>query len=324
MTSSKKGKQKKIWNSLKKRYLNYFTETWVNQYEEILQKTPPIYLRYNKTKISEQRIESLFKARKITYSRLSFAPEAFLIHSNWRKLSNLPEYYNGFYYLQDLASMLAVIALDPQPDETIVDLCAAPGGKTTYISEKMENKGIVIANEYDARRRTTLQLNIERMNALNVIITNEDATLLSTLSQLRVNRVLLDAPCTGDGLLWRKKDFRPIIRNYNQLQRTTKQQYKMLEQAFSLLKCDGILLYSTCSLSIEENELLITQFLSQHAEECTAVELPQQIAQFGSKPLLDKIPTDLRETSEISKARRFYPHIHKTNGFFMIKLQKVC
>ena len=170
-------------------------------------------------------------------------------------LAKIPSFQQGFFYIQDPSTLLAVCDLDPQPSEAILDLCAAPGGKLTYLAQLMSNQGSIVAHDTFPDRLKLIEENCSR---LGVAIAK---TVLPTgLGQSLVDRVLVDAPCSNTGVMRRRVDLRWRIR-LEEIERLRSTQLDLLRQAASRLKPDGILVYSTCSLEPEENEKVIEDFL---------------------------------------------------------------
>jgi 16S rRNA (cytosine967-C5)-methyltransferase len=199
-------------------------------------------------------------------------------------LDRLPSFQQGLFYVQDPGTLLAVRALEPQPGETVLDLCAAPGGKLTYIAQLMHNEGRLVAHDTATGRLKLIQDNCARLG-----VTCVETTLPSTLhSALRssnaaigsppFDRVLLDAPCSNTGVMRRRVDLRWRIRP-EEIQRLQKAQADLLRQAAALLRPGGILVYSTCSLEPEENGGVVAEFLSRHAE--FALELERELRPFA-------------------------------------------
>jgi 16S rRNA (cytosine967-C5)-methyltransferase len=176
-------------------------------------------------------------------------------------IATLPSFQNGLFYVQDPSTLAAVNELDPQPGETILDLCAAPGGKTTYIAQLMENRGRVIAHDVAPDRLKLIQENCARLGATCVETFN--SAQLST-TPLRFDRILVDAPCSNTGVMRRRVDLRWRIRP-EEIKRLRTTQLQLLEQAARLLKPGGTLVYSTCSLEEEENEAVADAFVERNA-----------------------------------------------------------
>jgi 16S rRNA (cytosine967-C5)-methyltransferase len=203
----------------------------------------------------EENVEYDFRARDWTGENLVFELKS---HP---PLASLGSFRDGWFYIQDPSTLLAVRELDPQPGETILDLCAAPGGKTTFIAQMMENQGRLVAHDTFPDRLKLIEENCQRLG-----VTCVETILPSILnSQLSTSfdRVLVDAPCSNTGVLRRRVDLRWRI-SPEEILRLQKTQLELLRQAASVLKPGGTLVYSTCSLEPEENSEVVKEFLAAH------------------------------------------------------------
>ena len=178
-----------------------------------------------------------------------------------------PYHEAGVYYLQEASAMSAVTLLDPQPGERICDLCAAPGGKTTQIAGRMGGEGLLLCNEINPKRAKILSRNIERMGVANALVTNEHPANLARWYPGFFDRVLIDAPCSGEGM-FRKEEAAVTDWSLETVQMCARRQAEILESGASLLKRGGRLVYSTCTFAPEENEQTIAAFLEKHPEFC--------------------------------------------------------
>ena len=171
----------------------------------------------------------------------------------------------GVYYLQEASAMAPVALLDPQPGERICDLCAAPGGKTTQIAGRMQGQGFLLCNEWSPKRAKILSRNIERMGVANALVTNEETAALAQRLPGFFDRVLVDAPCSGEGM-FRKEEAAITDWSPDTVRMCARRQAEILENAARLLRPGGRLVYSTCTFSPEENEEAVAAFLEAHPE----------------------------------------------------------
>ncbi|MGB9830867.1 MAG: RsmB/NOP family class I SAM-dependent RNA methyltransferase, partial [Fervidicoccus fontis] len=171
------------------------------------------------------------------------------------------EHLSGKIYVQGVGSMLASEVLSPVEDDKVVDMAAAPGGKTTHMAQLMKNKGIILSIDINRERIWKLRVNIERLNAKNVYVLRTDALKINGLDEY-FDKVMLDAPCTGEGLIVYKKE-RKFSKGIEDYKKMIPLQISMLKKAFKLLKRGGKILYSTCSIAPEENEYVISQVLNE-------------------------------------------------------------
>ena len=176
-----------------------------------------------------------------------------------------PYHEAGVYYLQEASAMSAVALLDPQPGETVCDLCAAPGGKSTQIAGRMKGQGLLLCNEYSPARAKILSRNIERMGVANAIVTNEKTGNLAQRLPGFFDRVLVDAPCSGEGM-FRKEEAAVTDWSQETVEMCAARQAEILDNAAVLLKPGGRLVYSTCTFAPEEDEQAVAAFLERHPE----------------------------------------------------------
>ncbi len=218
-----------------------------------------------------------------------------------------PIFEEGYVYPQSFPAIVTSRVLDPQPGELIVDMCAAPGGKTTHISQLMKNEGKIIAADRSKRKIDVLRENIRKMGVRNVQVLHEDARRLPVLfPSLKADRVLLDPPCTALGV--RPKLFEN--RNEKDIKNSASYQQSLLRAAAKILRKGGVLVYSTCTLSPEENERNI-----EYAVNNLGFEVAEQEYFYGffGEPFFP----------DYRRVQRFYPDSHDTPGFFIAKLVKV-
>ena len=176
-----------------------------------------------------------------------------------------PYHEAGVYYLQEASAMSAVALLDPQPGEKICDLCAAPGGKTTQIAGRMLGEGFLLCNEINPKRSKILSRNIERMGVANALVTNEHPQKLADTLPGFFDRVLIDAPCSGEGM-FRKEEAAVTDWSQETVEMCARRQAEILTSGAALVRPGGRLVYSTCTFAPEENEMTISAFLQRHPE----------------------------------------------------------
>jgi len=225
------------------------------------------------------------------------------------------EYLRGYYYIQDLSSCVAVNELEiPYSDRAVVlDMAAAPGGKTTHIAQKLNNKGLIVACESKSERLPSLVFNLSRCFVKNTAVFNMRAEEVQTLG-IKFDRVLLDAPCTCEGII--QKDMsRKKSRTLRDLEICSELQKKMIIAGFDALKPNGLMVYSTCSFAPEENEMVVQHLINNFKD--------AQIEPIGlgSNGLTKFNKFEFIEG--MNQTKRLYPHFHNTNGFFIAKIRKV-
>jgi 16S rRNA (cytosine967-C5)-methyltransferase len=227
--------------------------------------TPPkTFVRVNLLKADPAKLLLQWRAENVEYDfvRRDWLDENLVFEfKSHPPLSSLPSFQQGLFYVQDPSTLLAVQMLDPKPGEAILDLCAAPGGKLTYIAQLVRNEARLVAHDISPDRLKLAQENCSRLG-----VTCMTSTLPSTLdsgSLTLFDKVLLDAPCSNTGVMRRRVDLRWRIQP-DEIARLRNIQLDLLTQAQSLLKPGGTLVYSTCSLEPEENEGVINHFLQSH------------------------------------------------------------
>jgi len=212
------------------------------------------------------------------------------------------------------------LALSPQPKERVLDMSAAPGGKTSYIAQLMRNTGVVFANDLRADRQKATVANMHRLGVKNVITCMHDGRKLSKLfRQFKFDRILLDAPCSGLGVISRDPSVK-VQRTIADVKKTAHLQKELLLAAIDVLnhksKTGGVMVYSTCSISVAENEEVVNYALEKRDIKIVDTELD-----FGT-PAFTRYQQK-RFHPSLSKTRRFYPHVHNMDGFYVAKIQKL-
>ncbi len=219
--------------------------------------------------------------------------------------SILAKYFEmGLFQMQDLASYLAIKAADPAPGNVVLDLCAAPGGKTATLAQLMKNRGRIISVDYSKNRMASWSSETERLGVKIASPLIGDSSNLGLTGQFDL--VIVDPPCTGTGILDRNPRMKWHL-SPKLVQKFSLLQYRMLEESSNYTRPGGRILYCTCSLTLEENEFVLSRFLSAHAdfETCPILE------DYGSPGLRGQ-----------TNCRRFYPHRDRTAGYFIARLER--
>lgn len=234
----------------------------------------------------------------------------------WPSPGNTIPYRMGWYLIQEEIAMTAVCALDPQPGETILDLCAAPGNKTVQLALRMADTGMVVANEWNAGRLSSLWSAIARMGVLNVATVNEDGRTIS-LPNYTFDRVLADVPCSGEGTL-RKHPNRDwsVARTLKAIARLVPIQKQLLNRTLDLVKPGGVVVYSTCTFAPEENEAVLDAVMGDRA-----VVEPFPIDGLHHQPGVTRWQ-GMTFRSDLTHAHRYFPHVNDTGGFFVARLRR--
>lgn len=220
-------------------------------------------------------------------------------------------HWRGEYYVQEESASVPVEVLDPRPGDKVLDMCAAPGGKTTQIADRINNEGLVVANEKSSQRMKSLHANIYRTGAFSVNALNRDGRRIP--EDRKFDRVLVDAPCSGEGNNCRREE--EDMASEQESKDLSSLQLDLLEKAFSIVKEGGVVVYSTCTFSPYENESVVNQALENNDVKLDRIDLD-----FSHERGLE----DYRETefsSEISKTVRIYPHHLQSGGMYVAKFR---
>ena len=277
-------------------------------------KAPTIGLRINTLKITPEKFRSLIK---FPLDPISWSPAGFRLCNE--VLTGRHIYFAaGLYYLQEPSAMGVAELLSPQPGERVLDLCAAPGGKTTHAAALMKNEGLLVANEIHPKRAWDLAENMERCGVRNALITNETPKQLINVFSGYFDKVVVDAPCSGEGM-FRKSERARSEWSLDLVNGCANRQYSILEDAALLLRSGGKLVYSTCTFSPEENEEVLSRFLSTHPD-FDLLEHPIIDGFYPGRP--DWVREEFKPTSILNRAIRLWPHHIKGEGHFIAILMR--
>lgn len=285
----------------------WLIDGWIKEYGfadterlcEYFNNPAQTWIRVNTLKATAEEIKSVFEHLNIEYVQHPALPEAFCLKS-LQKIKQSSLFKQGKIIVQDLSAMLPALVLNPSKGNQVLDMCAAPGGKTTYLSAIMNNSGSIMACDLHPHRVELIEHNVKRLGVENVRCYAGDATALPDDCYVRFDAVLLDAPCSGLGVLNRRADLRWRIRK-SSLPEIEQLQEQLLDAACHYLKPQGTLVYSTCTLNKNENEYQIKRFLEKHPNfECVPFECLGETCESGQKTI--------------------YPYIDQTDGFFIAKL----
>ena len=217
--------------------------------------------------------------------------------------------------LQSASSFLPVVALDPQPYEKILDMASAPGGKTTYIAQLMKNTGSLFANDLKKERLRALQFNLYRLGVTNTAVTCRDGRKFGSIFPSTFDRILLDAPCTGLGIISKDPSIK-ATRQMIDIYKNSHLQKELLLAAIDSCKVNGTVVYSTCSVSPLENEEVVNYALKRRFVKI--VDCGIEVGEEGLTKFVEK-----RFHVDLKKTRRIYPHVHNMDGFYVAKLVKI-
>ena len=296
------------------RYLDFLGEdetiALLNANEQPL--TPSI--RVNTLKIEPVKLKNRLEEKGIKLEPIRTVPSGFKVIESPLNLGSLHEYLQGYYYIQNIASMIPPIILNPSSEDFVIDMCAAPGSKSTHLAQNMKNKGKLILIEKNAQRIPALDMNLRRMGVINSIVLNEDAVNLPNL-KIHADKILLDAPCTGEGLIIEDSS-RKKSKSLKDINKMASIQINLLRSGLEALKSGGQLLYSTCSIAPEENELVVNQVLRDNSN----YSIIKIAFQYGVNGLTRVYGEELMK--DLKYSQRIYPHLHGTIGFFLCLIEK--
>lgn len=210
------------------------------------------YIRVNTLVTTAKKLKKILEKRGILLEES--IKNSFKVTKSPFSLASTPEYLQGLYFIQDYSSMLPVLELDPKPGELVLDMAAAPGGKTTHMAELMNNQGVIVAIDINSQKMRSLKSNIQRMHVKNVIAVRTDARHFKYKKEF--DKILLDAPCTGSGVI-RKDKKRALTLSKADTEKFVGLQRRLVENSWNLLKNGGELVYATCSFFTHENEDII-------------------------------------------------------------------
>jgi len=300
-----------------KSYLNsLYGKDAAGNYIDFIKREPAQYIRINPLKAKKDNLRQRLKEDlSIETEEIKSIPNALKIISGKELVGKTVEHITGQYYIQGLSSMIPPIILSPAESDKVLDLCSAPGSKTTGLGEMMNNNGTLIANEVALDRVKMLIYNLDRMNLMNAGVLHYKGETLSKIYSEYFDKILVDAPCSGLGIIQKKEE----VSNWWSLERVARLgdlQTRLLVAAIKMAKVGGEIVYSTCTLTPEENESVINKILQKYPVELEEIELP-----INSREAFTKYNEMVFHPS-LSKARRIVPWEADSDGFFIAKLRK--
>lgn len=277
---------------LPQRFLDDMKELLMDEYDDFIKsydEPKTTGLRINTLKINK---EELLNLNLYNLTPIPWADEGFYYDEEVDRPGKSPLHESGAYYLQEPSAMSVVPHLDIKEGDKVLDMCAAPGGKSTYILSKLNDTGLLVSNEINSTRIRALGENLERFGARNCIITNTDSNNLRKLFTGYFDKVVIDAPCSGQGM-FRKDEVAITDWSYAKVLECQSIQKEIIRDGYDMLKNGGILVYSTCTFAKEENEDVINEFISEY------------------------------ENAKLIEMQRIWPHKVSGEGHFVAKIQKL-
>jgi 16S rRNA (cytosine967-C5)-methyltransferase len=268
---------------------------------------PPTYIRINTLAGTEEEILQKLDAEGIKLEKTEMLNYTYKVQESKETLNNSQSLKAGLFYVQDKASCFATQAANPKAGSVVFDVCAAPGAKTTFLAQLMNNEGSIVSMDFSAKRMKTWQKETRRMHTANAEAVVADARVSITLVG-EADLVVLDPPCTSTGVFAKQPSAKWRL-SPRSIQNMSEIQLQMINNCADKVKAGGYLTYSTCSITEEENEGVIEAFLKAH-KDFKLVEIEPKIGLPGLRGL--------------TQCQRLYPHIHHCNGFFTAKLQRTA
>ena len=298
--------------SIKYSYNPWIVEKWIKDFgqeftEDLLDanaEKPNLYIRTNTLKISRDELIGKLAKEGIKCTKVNGIDEAIMVQ-NLKNIEGNELFKLGYFTIQDISSMLVGKIANPEKDSKVLDICSAPGGKTTHVATIMENTGQVIARDVFDHKLKLIKSTVNRLGLTNVSIENRDALKLDDNSIDKFDYVLADVPCSGLGIIRRKPEIK--FKEGSELSGLPDIQIKILNNASKYVKENGTLIYSTCTIHDEENIDVVEQFLKENKN-------------FELVPIENiNIDLDNQEKGYI----KIYPNIHGMDGFFIAKLKRI-
>jgi len=283
---------------------------------------PKKSIRVNTLKTSPEKIKrKLVEEYKWKIKEFEGHPEIIRIESDLKpgESGKTVEHILGYYYIQEITSMMPIIALNPAKEDIMLDIAAAPGSKTTQAAAKMQNSGTIIANDITTKRISILSANLDRMGVSNTIMTKHEGVNLTQRFKkinMKFDKILLDAPCSGEGNM--RVNPRTLLEwSEPMLKSLSRKQKKLATAALEILKENGVMIYSTCTHAPEENEEVIQHLIDNFKIKIENIELPLKTRPGITEWQGKKFDKDMK------KAVRIYPHDNDMEGFFLCKIRKI-
>lgn len=293
---------------LKSKLLAQYGDEVTNKILDGYSKKRKVTFRINTIKTNFEKIKEELEKEEIDFAVSDFYENAIILNDvDENKIRTLEMYKNGEIYLQSLSSMLPPLILEPREKENILDMTAAPGGKTTQIAMLANNKALITACEKNKIRYDRLAYNVEKQGAKGINLMQKDSRKLS--NYFSFDKILLDAPCSGSGTLYIEDENLEKYFTEELISRSAKTQEILLNKALNILKKNGEIVYSTCSILKEENEMILKKILNQGKYEI----IPINLEKYKSLPLL---PTIIEGVMCVMPTELF-------EGFFVAKIRKI-
>lgn len=313
---------------VKKRFEDHYRELLKEDYDKFMNYSLSYIRKCIRVNTLKSTIDDVKKRleEKWVLEQIPWCNEGFWIKYREGKrfdLGNLIEHHLGYVYVQESASMIPPIILEPKPGELVLDMCAAPGSKTSQIAMYMENKGLLVANDVSGMRLKALGMNLQRCGVRNAVLTMMQEyrfkRILEENDQFRFDKILVDAPCSGTGTI--RKSLRTIKEwNPSAITKLSKIQKNLIDIAFQMLTPGGIMVYSTCTIEPEENEAVVSYLLEKHPD-AELLDIDSESLGIVRTSAITSFQ-DLKINPAVSRCLRLHPYDNNTEGFFVAKIMK--
>lgn len=290
-----------------KKWLSSYSYETVEQILQAFQEKQPTSVRMNLNKATKKQIEDSLREQGVSVEEHPYLPYALEI-SGYNYLKALDAFRNGWIQAQDVSSMLVAEIADPKWGDYCIDVCAAPGGKSLHLADKLKGSGFVEARDVTESKVLLMQENIERTGLINMNAIVADATIFYPSSVEKADVLIADVPCSGFGVMGRKPDIRYKTSEGKQ-EEIVRLQRKILETVYQYVKVGGTLVYSTCTIGAEENQYNLKWFLDNYPFKLESID--------------EYLPDELKSRTTKAGYLQILPGIHKADGFFIAKLKRI-
>ncbi|MCX6152060.1 MAG: RsmB/NOP family class I SAM-dependent RNA methyltransferase [Ignavibacteriales bacterium] len=306
----------KLSDNIVKYISSLYGDNIAKKYFEFVSTEPSTYIRLKKSNLPDEFLINRLSKYGIQLEKVNELPNAYKIISGVEIIGKTLESIIGKYYVQSKSSMVPPLILSPNENDIVLDLCSAPGSKTTEIADLMNNKGTIISNEPNLDRIKMLIHNIDKMSLINIGVIQFRGEWLNRIYHNYFDKILVDAPCSALGVVQKKGE----VSNWwstERVENLTKMQLMILTSAIKMAKIGGEIVYSTCTLTPEENELVLNHVLNKYPLEVMDIELPIKSEEAFTSYKGEKL------NPALTKARRILPWEVDSDGFFIIKMKKI-
>lgn len=305
-------KNKEEYLSIKYSHPLWLVQRWIKEFGEEFTKnllkanneTPNLSVRVNTLKTTKEELIKVLEENDLMVKECKYANDG-LILGHVSRLDKLEPFKKGLFQVQDESSMLVASVLDPKPNEKVLDICAAPGGKSTHMAQLMKNQGEILARDIYEHKLNLIRENVNRLGIKNINTQIWNATEIDLSKIEYYDKVLVDAPCSGFGIIRRKPELR-YNKTDEDIVEISNLQFEILKAASKYVKENGVLVYSTCTIEEMENEQLINRFLKENKD-------------FSIEKINNQKMSNLVDERGLVK---LYPNVIGTDGFFIAKLRK--